>query len=181
MASAIAVVSGVAPLSTIASASPVVGGQRAPVSYTLPLGSGHFRQSSFTGRAMSSSRRSSTQRQSSRDSQEVRAAVEPDRDVDTDEITEQLKDQLKGVQQWWDRQEDKYAIVGLGVAGIVALWASSGLLSSIDRLPVLPGFFEFVGILFTGWFVYRYLLFKPDREELVQLLDDTKKKITGEE
>jgi hypothetical protein len=29
----------------------------------------------------------------------------------------------------WDKQEDKFAIVGLGVSGIVALWASAGLLS----------------------------------------------------
>jgi hypothetical protein len=30
------------------------------------------------------------------------------------------------------------------------------------------------------WFVYRYLLFKPDREELFKLIDDAKSKITGQ-
>ena len=33
----------------------------------------------------------------------------------------------------------------------------------IDRLPIVGGLLEFVGLLVTGWFVYRYLLFGPDR------------------
>jgi hypothetical protein len=109
----------------------------------------------------------------------VRAAVEPELEPE-DDVSLQLKEKFRGVQEWWDKQEDKLAIVGLGASGLVALWASTGLLSSIDRLPVLPGFFEFVGILFTGWFVYRYLLFKPDREELVKVIEEQKRKITGE-
>ena len=33
----------------------------------------------------------------------------------------------------------------------------------IDQLPVVPQLFELIGIAFSAWFVYRYLLFKPDR------------------
>lgn len=32
---------------------------------------------------------------------------------------------------------------------------------------------------YTAWFVYRYLLFKDSREELVKDVEDLKKKITG--
>eukprot|EP00243_Klebsormidium_subtile_P006631 TRINITY_DN2853_c0_g1_i2.p1 TRINITY_DN2853_c0_g1~~TRINITY_DN2853_c0_g1_i2.p1 ORF type:complete len:181 (+),score=35.36 TRINITY_DN2853_c0_g1_i2:166-708(+) len=180
MASAVAAVSSVAPFSAVASA---LGASTDRVTCALPLSYASLKQSSFAGRslAMAPSMRSALQARSARTSHKVRAAVEPEVESEVDDVSEQLKEQLKGVQEWWDKQEDKLAIVGLGVSGIVALWASSGLLSSIDKLPVLPGFFEFVGILFTGWFVYRYLLFKPDREELAQLVDETKKKITGEE
>ncbi|GAQ91474.1 photosystem I subunit psaP [Klebsormidium nitens] len=180
MASAVAAVRSVVPLCAAAS---VLGAPTDRVTNALPLSYASLKQSSFAGRslAMAPSLRSALQARSGRTSHKVRAAVEPEVESEVDDVSEQLKEQLKGVQNWWDKQEDKLAIVGLGVSGIVALWASSGLLSSIDRLPVLPGFFEFVGILFTGWFVYRYLLFKPDREELAQLVDETKKKITGEE
>jgi len=33
----------------------------------------------------------------------------------------------------------------------------------IDQLPIVPQLFELIGIAFSAWFVYRYLLFKPDR------------------
>lgn len=34
-----------------------------------------------------------------------------------------------------------------------------------------------MGISYSGYFVYRYLLFKPDREELGEKIDDIKSKI----
>ncbi|KAJ7297544.1 hypothetical protein O6H91_01G034600 [Diphasiastrum complanatum] len=87
---------------------------------------------------------------------------------------------FEGLQEAWEKTDDKLAIGGLGAAALVILWASTGLISAIDKLPLLPAFFEFVGILFTGWFVYRYLLFKPDREELVKKIEIAKEKITGQ-
>ncbi|XP_073101705.1 uncharacterized protein [Elaeis guineensis] len=49
-------------------------------------------------------------------------------------------------------------------------WAAShGRLppTEIDRLPVVPGALELAGIGYTGWFAYRDLVFKPDREALI--------------
>ncbi|KAJ7567851.1 hypothetical protein O6H91_01G009900 [Diphasiastrum complanatum] len=87
---------------------------------------------------------------------------------------------FKGLQDAWDKTEDKLAIGGLGFAALIVLWASTGLISAIDKLPLIPAFFELVGILFVGWFVYRYLLFKPEREELVRKIEEAKEKITGQ-
>ncbi|KAL2462669.1 CAAD domain-containing protein [Forsythia ovata] len=75
----------------------------------------------------------------------------------------------KNVQNLWDKSEDRLALIGLGFAAVVALWASTNLITAIDKLPVVPSALEFIGILFSTWFTYRYLLFKPDREELFQL------------
>jgi len=47
--------------------------------------------------------------------------------------------------------------------------------------PQIPKLFELVGLGYTAWFVYRYLLFKDSREELVKDVDSLKKKITGGE
>jgi hypothetical protein len=80
----------------------------------------------------------------------------------------------------WEKVDDKLAVGGLGFAALILLFASSGLINAIDKLPLIPAVFEFVGILFSGWFVYRYLLFKPDREELLKVIDDVKSKITGQ-
>ena len=67
------------------------------------------------------------------------------------------------LQNWWDGVEEKPAAVAIGVGALVALWATSGLVDAIDRLPIIGGLLEVVGLIVTGWFVYRYLLFEPDR------------------
>lgn len=100
---------------------------------------------------------------------------------DTSDPSKVAQDVLKSVQDAWDKTDDKLAVGGLGFTALIVLWASAGLIGAIDKLPIIPNFFEFVGILFTGWFIYRYLLFKPDREELVKKLESAVAKITGNE
>ncbi|PNX71925.1 thylakoid membrane phosphoprotein 14 chloroplastic-like, partial [Trifolium pratense] len=70
---------------------------------------------------------------------------------------------FKSVQSVWDTPEDRLGLIGLGFAAVVALWASTNLIAAIDKLPVIPISLELIGILFSVWFTYRYLLFKPDR------------------
>lgn len=86
---------------------------------------------------------------------------------------------LKTIQEAWDKVEDKYAVSSLAVAVAVAVYGSAGLISAIDRLPLIPGVLELVGIGYTGWFAYRNLVFKPDREALIQKIKDTYKEIIG--
>ncbi|CAO2175321.1 unnamed protein product [Urochloa humidicola] len=45
----------------------------------------------------------------------------------------------------------------------------------------LPGLLELVGLGYSGWFVYRYLLFQENRKELANNLDALKKRITGDD
>ncbi|XP_044501702.1 protein CURVATURE THYLAKOID 1B, chloroplastic [Mangifera indica] len=91
----------------------------------------------------------------------------------------ELPEIVKTVQNVWDKVEDKYAVTSLAVTGSVALWGSTGLISAIDRLPLVPGVLELVGIGYTGWFAYKNLTFKPDREEFVQKVKDTFRDVIG--
>lgn len=86
---------------------------------------------------------------------------------------------VKTIQEAWDKVEDKYAVSSLAVAGVVALWGSTGLISAIDRLPLIPGVLELVGIGYSGWFAYKNLVFQPDREVFIQKIKDTYKEIIG--
>lgn len=46
----------------------------------------------------------------------------------------------------WDKVEEKYAVASLGVAAVVALWGSTGLISvSTRKTPLF--FFSFFSIL----------------------------------
>ena len=93
--------------------------------------------------------------------------------------TTELPEVLKTIQESWDKVEDKYAVSSLAVAGVVAVWGSTGMISAIDRLPLIPGALELVGIGYTGWFAYKNLVYKPDREALIQKIKDTYKDIIG--
>ena len=59
--------------------------------------------------------------------------------------------------------EEKPAAVAIIIGAITGVWALSGLVDAIDRLPIIGGLLEIIGLIVTGWFVYRYLLFEPDR------------------
>ncbi|WJX80455.1 hypothetical protein P8452_63451 [Trifolium repens] len=100
-------------------------------------------------------------------------------EVAASSVSDDSPEFLKTVQQAWEKVEDKYAVSTLAVAGTVALWGTAGVISAIDRLPLIPGVLEVVGIGYTGWFAYKNLVFKPDREALVQKIKDTVKEITG--
>ncbi|XP_011080751.1 protein CURVATURE THYLAKOID 1C, chloroplastic isoform X2 [Sesamum indicum] len=86
---------------------------------------------------------------------------------------------VKSVQNVWDNSEDRVALIGLGFAGVVGFWASINLIAAIDKLPIFPSVLELIGILYSTWFTYRYLLFKPDRQELSQAISKSISDILG--
>ncbi|KAF5764564.1 putative cyanobacterial aminoacyl-tRNA synthetase, CAAD domain, protein CURVATURE THYLAKOID 1 [Helianthus annuus] len=94
-------------------------------------------------------------------------------------VSPDVQELIKPLQEAWDKVEDKYAVSSLAVAGGVFLWGSTGMISAIDRLPLVPGVLELVGIGYTGWFAYKNLVFKPDREALFEKIKCTYKDIIG--
>ncbi|XP_027350401.1 protein CURVATURE THYLAKOID 1A, chloroplastic-like [Abrus precatorius] len=94
--------------------------------------------------------------------------------VDASELFTDLK-------QKWDALENKSTVLLYGGGAIVALWLSSILVGAINSVPLLPKIMELVGLGYTGWFVYRYLLFKSSRKELATDIEALKKKISETE
>ena len=41
--------------------------------------------------------------------------------------------------------------------------ATNAVVDAVNRIPLVSTFLEIVGLGVTGWGVYRYLLFRPDR------------------
>ncbi|XP_071697621.1 protein CURVATURE THYLAKOID 1A, chloroplastic-like [Rutidosis leptorrhynchoides] len=94
--------------------------------------------------------------------------------LDTNELFTDLKEK-------WDAVENKSTVIIYGGGGVVAIWLSSILIGAINSVPLLPKIMELVGLGYTGWFVYRYLLFKSSRKELATDIESIKKKIAGTE
>jgi hypothetical protein len=101
--------------------------------------------------------------------------------VKTRAAADDLKDKLSEVtatlSEKWEESDEKPAIVTLGVYGLIGLVAANGTLRAVDSLPLVPDVLELVGILFSGFFVYQNLLYKPDRAALKETVTKTLNKI----
>mmetsp|Transcript_35777 Transcript_35777/g.90235 ORF Transcript_35777/g.90235 Transcript_35777/m.90235 type:complete len:153 (+) Transcript_35777:648-1106(+) len=106
----------------------------------------------------------------------VRASQEP---LDTEELAAKASATVNDLKAKWEATEEKPAAIALTVAGFVGVWAASGVVGALDKLPIIGDFFELVGLLVTGWFIYRYLLFGPDRAELMENIDGFLAKVAG--
>lgn len=71
-------------------------------------------------------------------------------------------------------------VIGVILGSIIALKVLSGFLDTINEIPFLEPTFQLIGIIYTGWFVYRYLLSAGSRQELLKELDTYKEQILGD-
>ncbi|XP_041998741.1 protein CURVATURE THYLAKOID 1A, chloroplastic-like [Salvia splendens] len=104
----------------------------------------------------------------------VKASSSDESSLDSNGLFADLKEK-------WDAIENKSTVLTYGGGAIVALWLASVVVGAVNSVPLLPKILELVGLGYTGWFVYRYLLFKSSRKELVEDIEEVKKKITGTE
>lgn len=106
----------------------------------------------------------------------VRAAgdTKPKLDLDLDKIITDLTEK-------WENVDDKQTVVLYGVGALVLVWLAGSVVNAFGSIPLLPKLFELVGLTYSAWFVYRYLLFKSSREELLKDVDELKQKIAGED
>ncbi|KAG6523807.1 protein CURVATURE THYLAKOID 1A, chloroplastic-like [Zingiber officinale] len=97
----------------------------------------------------------------------------------SDESSASVDDVIADLKAKWDSLEDKSTVLLYGGGALVALWLSSIVVGAINSVPLLPKVLELVGLGYTGWFVYRYVLFKERRKELASDIENLKKKIAG--
>lgn len=69
--------------------------------------------------------------------------------------------------------------LGLLFGGILAVKMTLALLDAVDDIPLLAPILQLVGLGYSAWFVYRYLLKASTRQELGQELGDLKDQIVG--
>jgi hypothetical protein len=69
--------------------------------------------------------------------------------------------------------------IALLLGGFVTFKLTLAILDAINDIPLLAPIFELVGIGYTGWFVYRYLLRASNRQELSQEFKSLKGQVLG--
>jgi hypothetical protein len=71
--------------------------------------------------------------------------------------------------------------LGLILAGIITVKITLAVLDAINDIPLLAPVFELVGIGYTAWFVYRYLLKVESRKELATEFKALKGQVVGQD
>lgn len=70
--------------------------------------------------------------------------------------------------------------IGLIVLALVTVKLILALLDAIDDIPLVAPTFEVIGIGYTGWFIYRYLLTSDSRQELSAQINTWKARVLGQ-
>ncbi|KAG2427274.1 hypothetical protein HXX76_012470 [Chlamydomonas incerta] len=73
---------------------------------------------------------------------------------------------LQGVQQWWAGVPDKRLVVAEVAALAVAAYLGAAVLGALERVPLLPQALEAVGLAYSSYFWWRFILFADGRAQL---------------
>lgn len=78
-----------------------------------------------------------------------------------------LGDLPEYVSEFFQTYRRPIVTVGLILAAFIAVKLVLALLGAINDVPLLAPAFELIGLFYSGWFLYRYLLKASNRQELL--------------
>jgi CAAD domains of cyanobacterial aminoacyl-tRNA synthetase len=70
-------------------------------------------------------------------------------------------------------------VLGLILGAFVTLKVLFGLIDAVNDIPLIAPTLELIGVAYTLWFVYRYLLGADSRRELVEEIQTIKEYVLG--
>lgn len=91
-------------------------------------------------------------------------------------ILSDLPDYIGG---FFNQYQKLLKTLGLIVLALLGLRLLQATLDVFNSLPLLGGLFEVVGIGYSAWFVYRYLLTSSSRQELAAQIKSVKEQVAG--
>ena len=90
-----------------------------------------------------------------------------------------LSDLPEFIGKFYGEYRQPIVTVGLILAAVISVKLVFALIGAINEVPLLSPVFELVGLGFSGWFVYRYLLRVSSREELSSKVSEWKDQVIG--
>lgn len=95
-------------------------------------------------------------------------------DDGTTDVNEKVKEYTDKIVRAWDDIDDKPTFLLYSGVAVFGLVIASNVLNALDRVPLIPGTLKFVGIVYSGWFAFKYLLFAEGRELLSEDFENIK-------
>jgi len=81
--------------------------------------------------------------------------------------------------QFFADYQQPLLVILLFIAAFITVKVTFAVLGAINGIPLLSPIFELVGLGYTGWFIYRYLLRASTREELISEFNTLKGQVLG--
>jgi CAAD domains of cyanobacterial aminoacyl-tRNA synthetase len=82
---------------------------------------------------------------------------------------------------FFNQYKQPLVTVGLIVGSIVGVKVLLAILDALNDIPLVAPTFELIGIGYSAWFVYRYLLKASTRKELTTEITTLKSQVVGKE
>ncbi|KAB8318125.1 hypothetical protein SD81_019270 [Tolypothrix campylonemoides VB511288] len=82
---------------------------------------------------------------------------------------------------FFNRYKQPLITLGLLVAAIVSVRVVLAILDALNDIPLVAPTFELIGIGYSAWFVYRYLLKASNRQELTNEIAALKSQVVGKQ
>jgi glutamyl-tRNA synthetase len=101
--------------------------------------------------------------------------------------TQQFKEQIISILSefpayigsFYEQYKSPLTVVGVILASIISLKVLLGVIDELNDIPLLAPTFELIGIGYTVWFVYRYLLRSSNRQQLGEEIQALKEQVFG--
>ncbi|MBC1219483.1 CAAD domain-containing protein [Nostoc sp. UCD121] len=85
------------------------------------------------------------------------------------------------VGSFFNEYKQPLVTVGLIVGSIVGVKVLLAILDALNDIPLVAPTFELIGIGYSAWFVYRYLLKASTRKELTSEITTLKSQVVGKQ
>ncbi|MBD2519813.1 CAAD domain-containing protein [Nostoc sp. FACHB-973] len=85
------------------------------------------------------------------------------------------------VGNFFNQYKQPLVTVGLIVGAIVGVKVLLAILDALNDIPLVAPTFELIGIGYSAWFIYRYLLKASTRKELTSEITTLKSQVVGKQ
>ena len=100
---------------------------------------------------------------------------------------QQIKEQILSIlsdlpvylTSFYQQYKSPLTVIGVILASLITFKVFLGVLDALNDIPFLEPTFEIIGIGYSVWFIYRYLLKSSNRQELSQNLQVLKEQVLG--
>jgi len=98
-----------------------------------------------------------------------------------DQVVTILSEMPTYVSNFFAEYQKPIVTIGLILAGGITIKVTLGVLDALNDVPLAAPTFELIGIGYTGWFVYRYMLKASNRQELLAEIESLKEQVVGKD
>jgi hypothetical protein len=96
-----------------------------------------------------------------------------------EQVSTFLQDLPRYVTGFFENNKGPLTTVALIVGALIAVRLMVALLDAINGIPLVAPTLELIGLGYTGWFIYRYLLTAANRQELSAQFNALKDRVVG--